>query len=58
MNRFEQIKNHVMELEEDFQKFYDKTQQAAGTRERKVKQDLKNLSQEIRIEVQEMKNNS
>ncbi len=57
MNRFEQIKNHVMDLEEDFVKFYDKGNQAAGTRVRKGMQDLKNLAQEIRIEVQNMKNN-
>ena len=56
MSRFDQIKDHVMSLEEDFSKFYEKGNQAAGTRVRKGMQDLKNLAQEIRIEVQEKKN--
>ena len=45
-----------MSLEADFQKFYDKKNQAAGTRVRKGMQELKNLAQEIRVEVQETKN--
>jgi hypothetical protein len=56
MKRFEQLKNLVMSLEDDFEKFYDKENQAAGTRVRKGMQDLKNMAQEIRIEVQDMKN--
>jgi hypothetical protein len=56
MNRFNQLKELVLSLEADFVKFYDKDNQAAGTRVRKGMQDLKNLSQEIRIEVQEVKN--
>ncbi len=56
MDRFEQLRELVMSLEEDFVKFYDKENQAAGTRVRKGMQDLKNLSQEIRIEVQDIKN--
>lgn len=56
MNRFSEIKNLVMSLEGDFEKFYDKGNQAAGTRVRKGMQDLKTLSQEIRAEVQNMKN--
>lgn len=56
MNRFEELRKQVLELEEDFTKFYDKKNQAAGTRVRKGMQDLKNFAQQIRIEVQEMKN--
>lgn len=56
MKRFDQIRDLVMSLESDFQKFYDKENQAAGTRVRKGMQELKNLAQEIRIEVQEKKN--
>jgi len=56
MNRFEQIKNLIVSLEGDFVKFYDKENQAAGTRVRKGMQELKNLAQEIRIEVQNSKN--
>jgi hypothetical protein len=56
MKRFEQLKNLIISLEGDFQKFYDKENSAAGTRVRKGMQDLKNLCQEIRVEVQEQKN--
>jgi hypothetical protein len=56
MSRFSDVKNLVMSLEADFEKFYDKGNQAAGTRVRKGMQDLKNLAQEIRTEVQNKKN--
>ncbi|MDN5200468.1 histone H1 [Fulvivirgaceae bacterium BMA10] len=56
MKRFDEIRDMVVSLEADFQKFYDKGNQAAGTRVRKGMQDLKNLAQEIRVEVQDIKN--
>ena len=56
MARFDDLKALVEALEADFSKFYEKGNKAAGTRVRKGMQDLKNLSQEIRVEVQEMKN--
>lgn len=56
MSRYEQLKKIVTELEDDFQKFYEKDVQAAGTRIRKGMQDLKTLAQEIRIEIQDKKN--
>jgi hypothetical protein len=56
MNRFNQLKQLVLDLEDDFSKFYDKGNKAAGTRVRKGMQELKNLSQDIRVEVQTMKN--
>jgi 2'-5' RNA ligase len=56
MSRFAQVKELVMGLEGDFEKFYEKNNQAAGTRVRKGMQELKELAQEIRIEVQNMKN--
>jgi hypothetical protein len=56
MTRFEEIKNLVMSLEGDFDKFYDKKNQAAGTRVRKGMQDLKTMAQQIRSEVQDQKN--
>ena len=56
MKRFEEIRDLVLGLEGDFEKFYDKDNQAAGTRVRKGMQELKNLSQTIRVEVQEIKN--
>lgn len=56
MKRFEELKNLVMSLESDFEKFYDKNNNAAGTRVRKGMQELKNLAQNIRVEVQDAKN--
>lgn len=56
MSRFSEVKDLVMSLEGDFEKFYEKGNQAAGTRVRKGMQDLKNLSQDIRKEVQDKKN--
>ena len=56
MNNFAKVKELVMSLEGDFEKFYDKQNSAAGTRVRKGMQDLKNMAQEIRKEVQDMKN--
>ncbi|WP_026464491.1 hypothetical protein [Adhaeribacter aquaticus] len=55
-NKFSQVKDLVMSLEGDFEKFYEKGNSAAGTRIRKGLQDLKNLSQDLRKEVQDMKN--
>lgn len=45
----------VAEMEEDFRKFYEKRQNAAGTRIRKKLSDLKRKAQEIRNEVQAIK---
>ncbi|EKB48152.1 histone H1 [Cecembia lonarensis] len=56
MSRFDEIKNLVMGLEADFEKFYEKGNQAAGTRVRKGMQDLKTMAQDIRKEVQDKKN--
>jgi hypothetical protein len=55
-NRFEQIRDLILGLEGDFDKFYNKDNQAAGTRVRQGMQTLKELAQEIRMEVQEIKN--
>ena len=56
MSKFKKISGLVTSLEDDFDKFYAKGNQAAGTRVRKGMQDLKNLAQEIRLEVQSIKN--
>ena len=56
MNRIEQIRSMVAELEGDMNKFYEKGNKAAGTRARKQLQELKKVSQEIRLEIQDMKN--
>lgn len=56
MGRFEDLKNFIEGLEDDFKKFYDKNNKAAGTRVRKAMQDLKTMAQDIRVEVQDKKN--
>lgn len=56
MEKYNEIKDLVLSLEGDFQKFYEKKNLAAGTRVRKGMQELKNLAQTTRLEVQEMKN--
>ena len=56
MELYEQLKNLVAELEGDFSKFYEKSNKAAGTRVRKGCQDIKNLCQEIRVNVTDKKN--
>lgn len=56
MARFDEVKNLILSLEGDFDKFYNKENQAAGTRVRKGMQDLKTLAQDIRAEVQNKKN--
>lgn len=56
MNRIEQMKSLVEELEPDMVKFYEKENKAAGTRARKQLQEIKKVSQEIRLEIQDMKN--
>jgi len=56
MSRFDDLKGFVEGLEDDFGKFYDKGNKAAGTRVRKAMQDLKQMAQDIRVEVQGKKN--
>ncbi|MBC7760015.1 MAG: histone H1 [Phormidesmis sp. FL-bin-119] len=56
MKKFQEAKSLFESLEADADKFYNKANSAAGTRVRKGMQDLKNLAQTIRLEVQETKN--
>lgn len=55
MSRFTELKSFVESLEDDFSKFYEKGNKAAGTRIRKAMQDLKRKAQDIRVEVQDKK---
>lgn len=57
MSRFAKLKSFVDGMEDDFSKFYEKGNKAAGTRVRKGMQDLKKMAQDVRSEVQNMKNN-
>lgn len=56
MTKFQELKDLITSLEGDVDKFYAKGNSAAGTRVRKGMQDLKNIAQTIRAEVQELKN--
>ena len=56
MQKFDELKNLIASLEGDVDKFYNKGNSAAGTRLRKGMQELKNLAQVIRAEVQDLKN--
>ncbi len=55
MKTYEELKAMVDAMESDFRKFYEKGNKAAGTRVRKHMADLKRKAQDIRIEVQNMK---
>jgi len=57
MEKFEEIKALIAAVEEDVDKFYVKGNKAAAVRIRKTMQEIKNLAQELRIHVQETKNN-
>lgn len=57
MSRIDEVRSLMTELEEDLEKFYEKGNKAAGTRARKQLQNLKKLSQDIRLEIQDIKNN-
>jgi len=54
-NWLEQIKTAVSELEVEHNKFYNKGNNSAGTRARKLLQDIKQLSQEGRNDIQNVK---
>ncbi|MCB9232251.1 MAG: histone H1 [Bacteroidia bacterium] len=55
-NKYSELLKMVTSLEDDFAKFYEKNNKAAGTRVRKGMQSLKQFAQEIRVEVQSSKN--
>jgi hypothetical protein len=58
MKEFVNVLKHVKGLEEDFIKFYDKGNKAAGTRIRKGMLEIKQIAQRIRLEAQNRKNES
>ena len=55
MERFADLKAKLAEIEAEAEKFYTKGNKAAGTRVRKGLQEIKNLAQEIRVDVSEKK---
>ena len=50
-----EIDGKKFDLKEDFEKFFIRGNKTAGTRMRKVMQELKKVAQEIRDDVQEYK---
>lgn len=50
-----EIDGKKFNLKDDFEKFFIRGNRTAGTRIRKVMQELKRLSQEVRTDVQEYK---
>lgn len=55
MNRYQELLDLVKSFEKDFEKFYVKHNKTAGVRVRKHMQDLRQLAQEIRVEIQSLK---
>ncbi len=55
--RFNELKDLVDEIQDDVSKFYEKGNKAAGTRVRKSMQQLKQVAQDIRVEIQDIQNN-
>ncbi len=58
MRQFDVIQKHIENLREDFAKFYERDNKAAGTRIRKGMQELKEMAQEVRVDVQNRKDAS
>lgn len=55
MEKFNQIKEIVLNAEKDAEKFFSQGNGAAGTRVRKAMQEIKVLAQDVRKEVLENK---
>ena len=55
-NLLEEMITLLEETRDDHDKFFDRRNNAAGTRVRKAMQEVKTLAQELRLEVQETKN--
>ncbi len=58
MENFDRIKEVMEAAEADVAKFVEKGNKAAGTRVRQAMQEVKKLAQQVRLDVQEIKNNS
>lgn len=52
-----EVNGKKVNLKEDFEKFFIRGNKTAGTRIRKVMQEIKKLSQEVRNDVQTYKSN-
>jgi hypothetical protein len=56
MNKLEEMIALLEEARHDYSKFYDAGNSAAGTRIRKVMQEVKTAAQELRVDIQNTKN--
>lgn len=55
MENYEKLKELIEGLNEDMAKFYEKGNNAAGTRVRVAMQSVKKLAQDIRVDISEKK---
>ena len=55
-NRLDELIDLLENTRDDHEKFFERGNNAAGTRVRKALQEVKNVAQELRVEVQETKN--
>jgi hypothetical protein len=55
METFEKMQALLEQIKPDVQKVFDKGNGSAGTRVRQSMQELKNLAQQLRTEIQEVK---
>jgi hypothetical protein len=58
METFLELKNLILSLEKDANKFFEKDNSSAGTRLRKGMQEVKSLAQALRVNVSENKKNN
>lgn len=55
MEKYYQLRELVIAIEDDFRKFYQGGNAAAGTRARKAMQDAKTIAQDLRQDIQQGK---
>jgi len=53
---FDDLQNHINDCQSDVTKFVEGNN-SAGTRVRKAMQNVKTLAQQVRVEIQDQKNN-
>jgi hypothetical protein len=55
MNKLDEMKNFIDSMQSDYEKFFEKGKNAAGTRLRKSLQELRKMAQELRNEIQKVR---
>lgn len=55
MNKLDELKNFIDSMQSDYEKFFVKGKNAAGTRLRKSLQELRKMAQELRNEIQKVR---